>query len=611
MSDDKAPSFVHLVIDNAEEVPAPASSPSDDAPPPKDPTRLAGAPPDLPASLGVTPLGMRDGLAFYLDANGALRGLRANEHSRLGIQMLVNRNIAELERHFPRYGARRKSDGAAPVLGVDYDDVSTAFIAACGRRGPFDPSSQLRGRGAWLGDDGELVLHCGDAVMSDGIEREPGPIGRFIYPTQRAIARPWPKPVAGGEHGPGAEAIELLATWNFGRPMIDPRLQLGWIGSAFIGGALDFRPHVWLRGSFGVGKSTLLAGVIGGLVDGLIVSSDASAAGIWQKLGPASLPVAVDEMEAEQDNRRQNAVAKLARQASSGGLVLRGGADHSEAEFIARSCFLFSSVLMPSLPPQDISRLCIIELGAPKGSMPPAIEPRRMRELGRQLFRRMVDGWPRLRDTLGVYRQALMAAGHSPRRADVLGSLLACADLLLHDGEPHGDFVAELVEQIELDALAGADDAGNDEEACLRHLLSLAIPIENSASKKSVGLWIAAAKRYVEDTGLKPHTDPEGAAGVLGRYGLKLEREGDGWYLAVASAHAELAKLFAGTHWAGRAGALGVWTQTLRRLPLARPSRRNLWFSGASAKATLIPLDLLPVDPDEAETAPRQRGMQL
>lgn len=47
----------------------------------------------------------------------------------------------------------------------------------------------------------------------------------------------------------------------------------------------------------------------------------------------------------------------------------------------------------------------------------------------------LVDHWPRLPATFKAYHDMLIRAGHRGRSADQLGTLLACADLVLNDGD--------------------------------------------------------------------------------------------------------------------------------------------------------------------------------
>src|SRR5690606_17311575 len=113
-----------------------------------------------------------------------------------------------------------------------------------------------------------------------------------------------------------------------------------------LGGALKWRPHVWVTGSTATGKSTLHE-LLELLFDGgALHTADATEAGLRQILGQQTLPVFFDELEANEDNRRARAIIGLARLASSGADMHRGGQDHHGHEFTARSCFLFSSILI-------------------------------------------------------------------------------------------------------------------------------------------------------------------------------------------------------------------------------------------------------------------------
>src|SRR3546814_10759108 len=78
-------------------------------------------------------------------------------------------------------------------------------------------------------------------------------------------------------------------------------LLAGWIAIAVICGALNWRPHVWLTGSSGSGKSWLLDNVIRPLIGAIAVycQSNSTEAGIRQTLATDARPVLFDEAESE------------------------------------------------------------------------------------------------------------------------------------------------------------------------------------------------------------------------------------------------------------------------------------------------------------------------
>jgi hypothetical protein len=250
--------------------------------------------------------------------------------------------------------------------------------------------------------------------------------------------------------------------------------------------------------------------------------------------------------------------------------------------------------------PQDRSRLMILDLlRLEKGASPPKLAPRRLAEIGEALRRRLVDGWSRLPLTLEAYGAALVEGGLSGRAADQVGTLLACADLLLADFAPSGDELAEWTARAS--TLFGGDDGPDesDHQRCLAHLRTSLVDVFRGGSKHVVNHWLRIA------AGVMPGTDRYEATDVLATLGMRLvvDAGGRNW-LAVANAHQGLASLFEGTHWAGRSGTAGVWTQALRRVPGAQPHGCQR-FAGVASRCTMIPLDAI-LAPDDSDDMPTE-----
>lgn len=532
----------------------------------------------LPAGCPVIPLGKQGETCFYLDGLGQLRGLKEKDHGRLGVMGLFGARNHLLREYWPRTDKNGNVTGWAPEL------TAEALLRAVARKGLWQPEAKVRGRGAWADGQGGLVLHMGDAVLVDGRLHEPGAIGGFVYPAFEWGPKPQPDDA---DDGAALELLAMLSTWAWRKPGIAPMLTLGWIMAALAGGALKWRPAAWITGGPGTGKSTLQDVIRHVLQDALISVSDASAAGIWQKLKHDSLPVAVDEAEAEADNRKIGNVVQLMRQAASGGLVLRGGQNHEGSEFTARSCFLFSSVLVPPLEPADLGRLAILELGPlPAGAMM-RVDAKRLNAIGGALLRRLVMGWPRLEQALQQFQGALSRVGHGARGCDQFGTLLAMADLALHDQDVDTDSAEALAAQLNAGQMEEVFEQASDQERMLQHLLTKAVDPWRAGTRRSLGEWIEIAANLSPDPGL----NPVDAQNVLRAYGLNLVDDPGGKFLAIANQHTELAAIFEKTKWYGRPGSAGGWRQSARRLDGARSPKDPLYFgSGPRARATLVPL---------------------
>ncbi|MBF0169386.1 MAG: hypothetical protein HQL45_17400, partial [Alphaproteobacteria bacterium] len=531
----------------------------------------------LPSDSPVTPLGRSGDVFFYLDEIGQLAELKAEKHGRLSIQGLFGRKISWLHATWQRFDKDGNPIGWRPELAAE------ALMQAASAEGVWNPEEKVRGTGAWLGEDGGLIFHCGDIVWfgpkpgsrEDGRLERPGRIAGRIYPASPSCARPSAGPVDGS---PAQDLLNLLGNWNWRRGDLDARLLLGWIGAAIVGGALDWRPALWISGDRATGKSTLHK-VIHGVLGSVISITNSSEAGIRQRLGMSSLPVAVDELEAEADNRRSTDVVKLARLASSGAMVLRGGSDHKGVEFTARSCFLFSSILTPPLPPQDRSRLAFLELDTLSGTSPPLLDPKQLARIGADLRRLIADRWPLFATRLEAFRMALAQhGGHAGRGADQFGTLLACADILLHENEPTTDELLEMATALGAAQLAEVGETEADHTKCIAHLLSAQLDVYHKNHRHTVARWVSWA--FGGDTE---------APSILPSFGLAvIERDGLRW-LAVSNSHQGVAKIFEGTHWAGKANTTGVWVQALDRVPGAMPFQHR--FEGQKARCRILPLE--------------------
>lgn len=610
--------------------------------------RKAKQRPPFPPGSPVTPLGIKstvDGkqTCYYLDVNKQLVGLEANNrHGKNGCVALFG-GEDWLEEHFPKWSKPVK-DRPSEIIGWDQAEATAALIAECVKRGIFSAAGKMRGNGAHRHEHTGLALHCGDKVLVsehnlDGSIRawrwtDPGLLGGFVYPGGEKIPRPWDEHV-----GPEAAQLlisgtigrdglpGLLRTWNWKRELLDPRLLLGWIGAALVGGALKWRPNAWLTGGRGTGKSTLNGqdGVLHQLMgEGLFRTGNASAAAIRQSLQNATLPVLFDELEAKDDNRKSTEIVELARVASSGEKMHRGGQDHSAHEFTLRSAFFFSSINIPPLEAQDRSRLAILELrpfakdkktGATP--TPPDLAKYNLPVLGRKLLRRMIDGWARLEATKLKYHEALAAAGHDSRACDQFGTLLACADVLLHDhntadGLPDPEDVLEWADRCRPEIMREIAQESPEHVRCLDHMLGAQVQARGGDERVELASWIGDALDYAVMPLMGGSDDRAGddkAAERLANIGLKLvnarylpEQRGDGdmivqaarWgseefkadkpgYLAVAASHTGLAKLFEGKHWQS------IWADVFGRFPNAVECRK-VKFGRRGLKAVLVPL---------------------
>ncbi|MEL6288574.1 MAG: hypothetical protein AAFQ35_07325 [Pseudomonadota bacterium] len=546
----------------------------------------------LPRECPVIPLGINSDTMYYLDTVGQLIALEP-PYSKGHILALFKGRPNYLYWAWPGF------DKEGNLTRWRAERAQEDLLAAATRCGMWNAADKVRGLGCWRTPDGRLVWHLGDELLIGGVSEPPGVIDGFVYPTRPTIPGPWPQP-AEGEKSPASLLLTLLRSWQWERPEVDPVLMLGWIGVAFLGAALDWRPMVFVTGDKASGKSTLQDVVKALLGDWLIKSADTTAAGIYQRVGQDCVPVAVDEMESDNDPRRAVALVKLARIAASGDDMLRGGDSHKGTGFQARNAFLFSSINAPPLEPQDVSRMALLRLRPlSRDATAPEIDPGSLGIFGRLVMRRLADNWHAYAETRRQVDEALHAGGMDGRGKDTFGTLLAVAALILGtEAEdldvPFGDDLSAWAELLDVRNMIEFENALPNWQLCLNHLLSVPVDVWRSGSRHTVGQWLEAFwdsdPRAPSD---KDSVSFEELKRVLAQAGLGIVRDDDdplNFWLLVPNLGPLIARLYEGTKWAGSLTS-GGWSQALRqgdREEFWRTCNRNI--AGVRSRATMISL---------------------
>lgn len=606
--------------------------------------------PDCP----VQPLGHLDKDLFFLDYRGQLRTM-GSEFRKGELMLLFGTAIDWLDDNYPQW--KNIGTNKEPELvkdGFNQTKVQRALIHECARRGLFDPQGKVRGRGSHRGPNGEIILHCGDVIYVGGRRgtkgqrvrnawMKPGLIGPHIFPTKPGLPRPDDR---GASIDAGRAVLAILSMWNWkegrrvaldahGKQMVslDALLMLGWLGCARLCGAIGWRPHVWLVGPSGAGKSTLQALISRLLSEWALESQDPSEAWISQSLLDQRLPVLYDEPEPSEDGGGfVKKIIALARLASSGAKKGRGSSDHKAMDFVAYSCFLFSSIMHHELEQQDRNRMAILTLS----KFPPdtaamdvngieaALKKRwgldgSLNDVGLALTGRLVDQWPRYPKTLAAYQAELLRHRVDPRGQNTYGEILALTDLLLFDtapidqldlgdpNEPDPEAASRCRRMVEAlgPMLATAEaEAESVADRCLGRLTQFRLTAASGKHQETVGRWIekayielcmgSGASREARDK-LRTHgmqlmharqkVDEDGTT----RWGAQIAYsapEDMVLYLAVGNRNVEaLRQIFTNTTWRN-----GEWPQALRMIDGSVQSYVKVRYDGPTVQSVLVPV---------------------
>lgn len=609
-------------------------------PPPPPPEALGPAEPGGPPSQGrprgeiwagcpVRPLGKNGTTCFYLDVHNQL--IAVTKHDAQAIMGLFGNQIAKLCYHFPQWNPG--SDAKAPTRKLNRFDQTTAamtMLSACSDKGIFDPENAVRGVGAWSDDDGILVYHQGDKVLIGGEVAPPGMHQGLIYPARPPV--PSPAEPSKAPADPFPALYEKLSTWQWARPDVDAMIFMGMIGVQMFGGALAWRPAYWATGGKASGKSSLqeLLGLLHGGDKGLVQSTDSTARGIAAMLGQSTLPVALDELEPDdQGSQKEKQIIATARVASSGGRWVRGSSDQHGATGQLRSTFMFSSILVPGiLQSQDLSRIIVLSLNQfPEGTpQPPRLVPDVWRKRGAQIKRQIIDRWPTWAQRMALWREALAEHGIHGRDGDNWATTIAMAQMMQAEALPTAEELTGWSKRLAACVKAGAGEVSSDADEVLTHMLSQYFDPFRRGTQWTIAQWLMVAacapqapealvnacSTGTSDVGLLSEVAARTANAHLAPIMLRVVREKDQEpRLFVGNKKVQpLLNLFRDTKWSG-----GVWSQSLSRVKGAEATASSRTLAGIGSRGWEIPLSSIPglaVFPqDRAASEPSQAVVDL
>lgn len=490
--------------------------------------------------------------------------------------------LAELnwwEMHFP--GGK----GAA----IDTSRAANFIMRVAEKRGIYDPS-RIRGRGAWVDAD-RMVFHHGGYLSVDNVETDITAIrSRYVYELNRSLPNPDPTPMSSDD---GEEILAMCEQFRWTKPG-SAALLAGWIALAPMCGALRWRPHIWLTGGAGCGKSTILNDFVHRLLGGLdlYAQGNSSEAGIRQTLRADAIPVLFDESESneETDARRVQNVLSLIRQASteSEAQTYKGTAGGDAMAFHIRSMFCLASIQVAIKHQADVERLAVLALRPKREDTDAGASWDRLKAglyrikrdvtLPGRLFRRSLDLLPLTLKNIDVFTAAAGKVFNNQRDGDQYGTLLAGTWSLLSSRIATEAEALALINKYDWSEHRESNDMDEGQRA-LSTLMEAHIRVAGG-DMTVYELVSAACGRATDAT----HLTPEKADAFLQRHGM-LAKMGP-TRLLLSNTSTELKKLVAGTPF--EADLRGM---LLRVEGATRNDGKPQRFSGVLSKCITIPLD--------------------
>jgi len=457
--------------------------------------------------------------------------------------------------------------------GVDWTRANSWLMSSCRARGIFSPKN-VRGTGVW--EDNGIRINCGDKVFPND------PMGKYTYIISDEV--PLPGQIASDDDVELLTSVVSKLSWSSDQSW---KLFAGWLTIAPFCGILQWRPHLWLTGGSGTGKSTVVESIATPIL-GLYkhyVRGATTEAGIRQTMCHNALPVVFDEFETNDNKSAEKVkyVLDLMRQASSesSSEIVKGSSSGEAIQYSPKFCALVSSIRTNLQNDADISRFTVIELSNEK------LPEGKYREIEKKfaLFdaEYSIRMFSRTYSMLDKFKEnqrrlwGLINVRYTARFAQQYSTLLAGYSLL------SGETPEEIMLTFDFGLFVSAD-AERDHYECLNYLIHKMVPVDVGHSKKNISIieLIRALATNDASEGFSFEEKTSVVGPTLGRYGMKV----DGDSLYIRHSHPELKKIYEQTRWANG------WARSLSRLP-GSLHKSTAMINGIKVAVVHIPVKVL------------------
>lgn len=473
--------------------------------------------------------------------------------------------------------------------------IGPMLMDICHRIGPYE-NGRVYGAGAWV-IGRKHYINTGADVWVDGehkAHREIEIDGAFVRE-----AKGYYLDCTALTNREANKLIQICQMLKWRRP-ISGTLLAGWLVVAVVGGALRWRPHIFITGPKGAGKSTVIEEIVEVVLGDMLIRQDGGSteAGLRKEVKNSSRPIVMDEFEGE-SKRAAEEVQKIlfwARKASSGGYIV-----NANRKYRAKSCVCFAAINPLVTQGADADRITLLELEVNESpdaeqhfdKLMDIIHDTLTVEYARGLVKRTVENLDALLWNCEVFSRHAARILKSKRDGDQFGPMLAGAYMLHATGRVTDKTAAEYCARQDWSWVHDQKD-GTDSERLIRRILNSMV--EYSTLDKTVRMPVSEMISRVR-TGEHGWQD---AGKALARCGMVVK----GDWLCVANTDDGLSGLLRDTPWA-------VYRPSLSRLKGVVIEDKTMRFGGGSPRRYMkVPLvglldaageEELPISADDME----------
>lgn len=469
------------------------------------------------------------------------------------------------------------------------------YVLTESQKAGYWDESRIKKNGIWK-INGNIYFHDGDKLLKNNKPFDLGPYDGFLFPKNEFPYLKITDAEISAEEK--KELMELISKLSWKHDFC-ASVALGWVVVAPLCGILPWRPHLWITGGFGSGKSTVKHLLLERMLKIFSVSLlETTPAGVRQMLNEYSVPFLLEEAESDDFDSMQKLkfFVKQVSNASDAGSSrsVKGSSGGTHTEFELRFMAAFCSIHVNLIAPQYRSRFSILELVEDKhnGFSGPGGTEERFENLIKGDFADRFLKWRLNRVNLIMDNYQMfyleMKKNFSSRFASQYGMTLSACWTFIHDKKAIDSDVMSYVSQMKHLQEVSDETSIKNEANCFETLFSK--KIIDGGHSYSIGEIVERIYRPSKFGDEIKKT--EDLKKLLEIYGMKINRE---QALAICNTHSELKNLFTGTPY------VSGWRQHLVRLPFCfDPKIKNqVWIAGK--KFNCIFLDLIKLFESEGD----------
>lgn len=400
-----------------------------------------------------------------------------------------------------------KSEG-----GIAWDCATNDILRIADNSPVFDPSI-IRGSGAWM-DDGKLIINTGNHLLIDGKKHELfNSPGSFVY--ERGL--PMPYTIENQATTEDIKTISQIVNKFKWTSKIYSKLLLGWILLAPFGGALKWRPHIWITGRKGSGKSWILENILYPLIGidfGIRGFGTSTPAGVRNALCNTSKCTIMDEMESDNLKYTEyiDQIMKAFREGSSGSgygaATLHGSSDGEGRQWIVQSMACFASIGAAIKCGADKSRFTILPLDIERNHKKREKNFDEIcknvkfitRILGRSIVSRTLNKFDNVIKSIDIMINQMIDYAKNKRESDQIGTLLGGAWMFENDEPPTASIAKEWLKEQNIEILKRVSNDKPDEELCISEILNGKIELTNGALRVKMNISSVLEYWYLNES---------------------------------------------------------------------------------------------------------------